>query len=168
MRTRAVLWIAAALCLAAGPTTQPSTVPPSTDQRIDQLLTPAGPPAGQSLPLPGGRTTDATSGHAAVAPGAAALHLLREGTPITDQTGRLNHTPDGQQCVFTFDADGKTMRDPPMILLPNLKLTAMEGLQSGMTRDVKFRVSGTVTEYKSRNYLLLTKVVVVQDYDGEF
>ncbi len=160
MRTRAVLFTAV-LCLAAGP----ATTQPTTDQRIDRLLAPA-PGDGQLLPLPPARAADASSGHAAVAPNAPAMRLVRELTHFTDRLGRVNHTADGQ-AVFTFDTDGKTMRDPPMILLPNLKLGAMEGMQAGSNKDIKFRVSGTVTEYKGRNYLLLDKVVVVQDFDSE-
>ena len=163
MRSRAVL-LTAVLCLAAGPATRPTG---STDQRIDGLLAP-GPSEGKVIPLPPGGAIDRTSGHGAVAPGARPMRLVREGTHLFNRSGRLNHTPDGQTAVFTFDADGKTMGDPPMIILPNLKLGSMEGQVAGLQKDVKFRVSGTVTEYKGRNYLLLDNVVVVQDFDSEF
>ena len=50
-----------------------------------------------------------------------------------------------------------------MLLLPNLKLMLMQDQRNNASRDVKFRVTGMVTEYMGRNYLLLDKVVVVND-----
>ena len=133
----------------------------STDATVDDM-------GGRAPPRPAGRAVDRDSGTAAVAPAAPVVRLVREGTHLVDQTGRLNHAADGQSATFTFDADGRAMRDPPMILLPNLKLAFMEGQQLGLNRDAKFRVSGTVTEYQGRNYLLLDKVVYVQDFDADF
>jgi hypothetical protein len=79
----------------------------------------------------------------------------------------LSHTPDGQQAIFTFDTDGTTLADPPMIILPNLKLLSMENAVTGQSKDVHFRVSGKITEYKGRNYILLDKAVVVADVDQQ-
>jgi hypothetical protein len=45
--------------------------------------------------------------------------------------------------------------------LPNLKLMIMEDVARGNTREPRFRVSGVVTEYRGRNYLLLEKVYVL-------
>jgi hypothetical protein len=47
------------------------------------------------------------------------------------------------------------------VILPNLKLAAMEGAAAVSTRDTRFRVTGTVTEYRGRNYIMLEKVVVI-------
>jgi hypothetical protein len=60
------------------------------------------------------------------------------------------------------------MQDPPMIILPNLKLEMMEQALQGSNRDLKFHVTGMVTEYHSRNYLLLERVVVVPDVVQQF
>ena len=137
--------------------------------RIDHSLDASEPDVGGRPPaLAEGRSTDRTSGAAAVAPGSPVVPVMREGRPIFDQLGRLNRSADGQTDTLTFDADAKTMRDPPMILLPNLRLVTMEQQQLGLTKDVKFRVSGTVTEYRGRNYLLVDKAVVVQDFDADF
>ena len=136
---------------------------------IDHSLDASVPDVGGRRPaLAVGRRTDRTSGRVAVAPGAPTVPLVREGTYLIDQLGRLNRSPDGQTDTFTFDADGKAMRDPPMILLQNLKLVTMEQQQAGLTKDVKFRLSGSVTEYGGRNYLLVDKAVVVQDFDADF
>ena len=55
-----------------------------------------------------------------------------------------------------------------MIILPNLKLELMEQAVSNSNRDLKFRVTGMITEYHNRNYLLLERVVVVPDIVQQF
>jgi len=153
--------------LSTAQTTQPASAT-AADQRMERLLT-SPPAAGAPLPVnTSGITTDATTGKSAVAPGAPALPLVREGTHLIDRIGRLNHSPDGQQAIFTFDTDGKAMADPPMIMMPNLKLQTMEAVVAGRTTDVHFRISGTVTEYKGRNYILLDKAVVLSDVEQPF
>ncbi len=135
---------------------------------MDHLLTS---PSSSERPLVsggGGPGVDISSGKAAVAPGAPTLTLVREGTHLINRSGRLNHSPDGQQAIFTFDADGKTMADPPMIIVPNLKLQSMEAAVTNKSADIHFRVSGTVTEYKGRNYILLDKAVVMADVEQQF
>ena len=91
------------------------------------------------------------------------MNLLREGSYIVDRTGRLTRGADGQTAEFTFDADARTMKDPPFIILPNLKLTQMENAVGASSRDLRFRVTGMVTEYKNRNYVLMEKVVVIPE-----
>ncbi|MDB5319809.1 MAG: hypothetical protein JWN40_1440, partial [Phycisphaerales bacterium] len=75
---------------------------------------------------------------------------------------------DGQTAELTFEADGKALKDPPMIILPNLKLMQMENAVAGNSRDLRFKVTGVVTEYKGRNYILLERVVVVPDVAQQF
>jgi hypothetical protein len=157
------------------PTTQPTTrptgsgvkaVPPS--ELLDSLLKPPT-TSGQVLqPIQDGPIPDATTGKNAVAPGAPQLNLMREGTFIIDKTARLTKSADGQSNELTFEADGKALKDPPMIILPNLALTRMETAVSGASRDLRFRVSGTVTEYNGRNYILMEKVVAVPEVTQQF
>lgn len=180
-------WTCVAVVLAgawpavtSGQTTQPSTghasgastarsTAPSAEQVMNQLLSPVQTPPARQLPVAtAGPMTDATSGKATVAPGAATLNVMREGTFIINRVGRLTRSADGQQAEFAFDADGKAMRDPPVVILPNLKLMQMENAAAGSSRDLRFRVSGMVTEYKGRNYALLDKVVVVPEVDQQF
>ena len=147
--------------------TQPST--PSADQTMSKLL--AQPKNfGQALPpsTQTGPSMDKTTGTAAVAPGAPSLPVVREGTHKIEVAGRLTHSSDGSQAIFTFDSDGAAMKDPPMIVLPNLKLQSMEGIIASKASDVHFRISGTVTEYKGRNYILLDKAVVMADVEKQF
>lgn len=146
------------VCLAQ--TTRPATRP-SPQSLLDQLLTPEQ-GASQVLEPASEQEIDKTTGKGAVAPGAVALPVLREGTYVVDRTGRIKTNSDGQ-TVFLFDADGKTLRDPPMILLPNLLLMSIQTAASNSSRDLHFRITGMVTEYKGRNYILLDKVVVVPE-----
>ncbi|MGC3945402.1 MAG: hypothetical protein QM762_12960 [Chryseolinea sp.] len=99
----------------------------------------------------------------ATAPNAPKLNVLREGSYIVDRIGRLSKTSDPQQWEFAFESDGQALKDPPVVVLPNLKLMMMEDQLKETRRDLKFRVTGMVTEYRGRNYVLLEKVVVVAE-----
>lgn len=141
--------------------------PVSADQMLNQMLSVdahhAMPPAALKPP-----ETDLTSGSGAVAPTAPVVSVLQEQSQIIDRVARLSHSADGTQEEITLESDGTTMEDPPLILLPNLKLSAIEGAASGDVHDPHFRVSGVVTEYRGRNYILLQKVVVMADADRQF
>jgi hypothetical protein len=162
--------------VAAGQTTQPSDAPatptPTPDQVLQQMLNPNGTdknapilpqPAPSAIVAP-----DSTSGAGALAPHAPPVNLLREGTDIIDRVGRIQKNDDGGQVQFVFDSDGRTLRDPPVIILQNLRLMGMEDAAKAANRDLRFRITGSVTEYRGRNYILLDKAVVVQDKDQEF
>ncbi|MGN6626323.1 MAG: hypothetical protein ACTHLN_06860, partial [Tepidisphaeraceae bacterium] len=138
------------------------TQPEPAKDVLNDMLKSAGADKIKPLqPIDGNPVVDKTTVNP-VAPNARPQNLMREGSYIVDRTGRLTKTPDGQ-FEITFDADSQNMQDPPMLLLPNLKLMLMQDQRNGASRDVKFRVTGMVTEYMGRNYLLLDKVVVVND-----
>jgi hypothetical protein len=142
--------------------TNPTTAP-TTQSTYDRLLGSEPTLAERPLQPTPRKTTDASTGIGAMAPGAPQLPTKREGTFIIDRMGRLSRSADGQNWEFTFDADGQALQDPPMKVLPNLKLMVMEeAIDSGGT-DLRFRVSGSLTEYRGRNYILLEKVIVAQD-----
>lgn len=88
--------------------------------------------------------------------------LKREGTIIYDRVGRLEKTPDNQQ-EFRFEADGAAMQDPPMLTLPNQNLMLMESAMRKASGHLKFRITGMVTEYGARNYVLIEKFNVLGD-----
>jgi len=152
---------------ATRPATQPAAAPVSADQMLSRMLKPQGSVAKVLQPA-AEVATDKTSGPGAVAPNAPPVHLMKEGDKVVDRTGRLTSSADGQRMEFVFDSDGRAMRDPPMVLIPNLSLMAMENAVGSSSRDLRFRVTGTVTEYKGRNYLLLEKVMVVADSSQPF
>ncbi len=148
------------------PTTKPADLPPG--QLLDQMLKPQATAPRPLTPVMDAPTIDKTTGAAAIAPGAPQMNLMREGSFLVDRIGRLTKSAEGTQYEFTFDSDGKTMQDPPVIILPNLKLTAMQNAVTGASRDLRFRITGIVTEYSGRNYVLLEKVVVVPDSMQQF
>lgn len=89
-----------------------------------------------------------------------ARRLLREGTFVTDRQGWLR--PVGaERWAMVWDAvrdpkTGATTVDPPMAVLPCLKLMEMRRIVEARPETVTFRVSGRVLVYKGRNYLLPT------------
>jgi hypothetical protein len=163
----------------AGAATAPAAPPPATrqakelssEEMMSQLLKPP-PQAGNRplapLPAVAGGGPDRTSGAGAVAPSAPVVNVLREGTFLVDRTGRLSRSADGSAAEFVFEADGTSLQDPPVVVIPNLKLMQMEDAAQNNTRDVRFRISGMLTEYRGRNHILLEKVVVVPDVLEKF
>jgi len=150
------------------PATQPAVSPlPArsvvpADQLLTQMLRPQAEKATPIQPIVGPPAADASSGAGALAPSAPTVSLLREGTDVVERIGHLRKT-DGDLPEFVYDSDGRALTDPPMLVLPNLKLMQMETAMNSADRDLHFRVTGTVTEYRGRNYILLDKVVVVDD-----
>ena len=164
---------------SSGPTTRPTTSSATTksakDQSAEDMLSQmlkapqeAGKRPLTPLPTTMGGAADRKSGKGAVAPSAPVVNVLREGTFLVDRIGRLSHTTDGSQAEFVFESDGTAMQDPPIVVIPNLKLQQMEDTLTTAIKDPRFRVSGTLTEYRGRNYILLDKVVVVPDILDKF
>jgi hypothetical protein len=158
------------------PTTQPSTRPASTpsrsltaDEMLSQMLRP--PPSGTGervlQPPADPPLRDRTSGRGSVVPNAPAITVMREGTFLVDRTGRLTKSADGT-AEFSFESDGRALRDPPVVIVPSLKLVAMEEAVKAANKDLRFRISGMVTEYRGRNYVLLEKVLVVPEAVQQF
>lgn len=139
------------------PATSPSTSPSTTRQAPD------------AVPLDPGRfagAVDRTSGDGdqVVAPDTPETRLAREGSYVVDRVGRVLPSRDGSGLEFVFDADGQTAAaavDPPMLLVPNLNLMAVERALEA-SQDRRFRVTGRVTEYRGRNYLMLEKVIFLR------
>jgi hypothetical protein len=146
----------------AAPTTRPTTRPagqiPDVDAMMRSLLVPERPRPTPLTPAPD--PPPIATADRPIKPNPPPQNLIREGTVRFDRLGRLTRNADGQQ-EFTFDSDGQTLSDPPMIVLPNRKLMDMENAVKNMGQDLKFRITGTVTEYNGRNYILLDKAVVV-------
>lgn len=150
---------------ATPPTTRPAPAPAPqpADQLLSQMLRPAEQAARPLTPAPQADLRDATTGRGAAAPSAPALPLLREGTFVVDRTGRLLRTETGFGFEFVFESDGRTLRDPPMIILPNSRLQVMEDAVRNANRNLRFRITGVVTEYRGRNGILIEKAIVVPD-----
>ena len=160
------------VCLAQATTRPASTKTLPADQMLGQMLRQSAPgnESGKTLqPSSTDRPAiDKTSGSRATAPGAPSVGVMREGTYVVDRVGRLTHATEKTESEFTFESDGRALRDPPVVILPNLKLMQMENAVQASNRDLRFRITGMVTEYRGRNYVLLDKVVVVPDQAEQF
>ncbi|HEX8322693.1 MAG TPA: hypothetical protein VF595_02155 [Tepidisphaeraceae bacterium] len=146
---------------ALAQTPAPASQPAAAKDVLDEMLKPAAGGRAKPLqPVTGAPVQDKTTLNP-VAPGARPLPLKREGGYVVDRTGRVTKAADSKSVEFNFEADANSMQDPPMVLLPNLALMMMQDQLRLSGRDLRFRVTGMVTEYMGRNYLLLQKVVVV-------
>jgi len=170
MRILLAILILPITCFAQ--TTQPTTRPTKAlpaDQMLTQMLKSSAQqpktlqPSTDAPPM-----NDLTSGFGAVAPGTPTQTLMRERTFIVDRTGRLTRGADNSGKEFTFDSDGKALKDPPVVILPNLNLMMMEDAAKNSARDLRFRITGVITEYRGRNYILIEKAVVVPDTAQSF
>lgn len=148
-------------------TTQPATRPAglSAEEMLNQLLRPTTQSARPLQPIPdgGGGAINRNTGGGAVAPGAPQLHLLPEGTLLVDRVARIAKTADTQQWELTLETDGRLMLDPPLLILPNRTFAAMQNLVTGSSADLKFRITGEVTEYNGRNYILIQRASQIPD-----
>lgn len=90
-------------------------------------------------------------------PGAAA-GLLPERAMLVDRVGRV--VPGDKWWTLVFENRGRQAADQPIRLLPSRLLESAISLSRGGTQAPVFIVSGEVTTYESRNYLLLRKVLV--------
>jgi hypothetical protein len=140
--------------------------PVSADQMLKEMLSADKPPA-PAQSNANSTANDSTSGSGALAPNAPVVTVLPEQAQIFDRVCRLGPCSDGLQQQLTFDADGSTLRDPPLIVLPNLKLADLEKA-AGDQHNTRIRATGMVTEYRGRNYILLQKIVVMADSDRQF
>jgi len=174
-----ILFVLMVATLAIGQSKTPATRPAnaatapgdmrymSSDQVFEQMLKPSTRPSKQLAPLPEQAVQDSKSAGGAVKPNAPPVVEVREGTMIVDRLGRISHTEAGQ-AEFSFESDGKALRYPPMLLLPNLTLNQIEDQITASNRDLRLRVTGVDTEYKGRNYLLLEKVIVPPEVVQQF
>jgi hypothetical protein len=115
------------------------------DSAIDEPP-PATPTAtAQPNGTPDGATTESSSSTTAL--------RLREGTQFTD---RLGHFQQQGEAVVFVDDQGRELGG-----LPNLNLERVLRMLKGVEEpdSIAWSVSGTVTEYGGRNYLLITRAV---------
>jgi hypothetical protein len=89
------------------------------------------------------------------AAGEPQLPTLQEDKRLFNREGRIAIDDDGR-TVFVFDSG-----DPPMRLLENSLRQYLEGVTDLGKLYARWRVSGLITEYRGKNYLLLSKVVRV-------
>lgn len=82
----------------------------------------------------------------------------REGTFLVEQMGQLTHNKKGE-AIFTFEKAGRTQQ---LTLMANSNLARMEDAAASAGGSQEFEVTGMMTEYKGKNYLLVDRVVIAQ------
>ena len=90
---------------------------------------------------------------------------VREGDPVINRQGRLGKDTKGT-ALFVYESDGAALNEPPLILLPCQKLEKMEQLAKKKP-NAKFMVTGEITVYHGKGYLLLRKAMLYHDL-GQF
>ena len=161
---RSGCWKASAIIppAATAPNVAGGTVPATqtSDSTLQELLHPA-PIGTPRVPLSASPlVVPAAPG---VAPDQQPVVRLREGQNVWNRVGRLVKDEKTGQWMFTFDADGKEMKDPPVGLLPCRMLMAMEKASEDGAKSVRFRISGEVTEYHGKNYMIVRYMQTVRD-----
>jgi len=137
---------------APAPATQPAA-PAGPDDVLEALrservsrpvLAPAGEPTPDAVPEP-------SEAPGAAPPAAPAL--------VVDRVVRILPDSAAAWWLARYEADN-TLRDQPVRLLPCRLLGRAEELCSGPAGETRaFRVSGEVTVYRGRHYLLLRKLI---------
>ncbi len=79
---------------------------------------------------------------------------LKQDSILADRTGYIKQKPDGG-WVFEFDALGRNTSSVSLELLPCRALAMARARQGKMPGELRFKVSGIVTKYQDRYYLLL-------------
>ena len=122
-------------------------------------------PLSNRKPLQGnkqpGVTSQSSKGRAPGTGGGRMRSDMKEGAMVVDRVGRLDYDSDEQMWLFAFESDASHLSEPPIGLLPCRLLEVMERETYQSPQRVKYRVSGRVTKYQNRNYLLLRKVLFV-------
>ncbi|MFA5424530.1 MAG: hypothetical protein WC374_11810 [Phycisphaerae bacterium] len=79
---------------------------------------------------------------------------LRQDSILSDRTGYIKQDASGN-WIFQFDALGRNTSDVYLILLPCQKLAEVQRKQGKMAGEYRFKVSGIVTKYQGRFYMML-------------
>jgi hypothetical protein len=87
--------------------------------------------------------------------------LLREGAFVASARGRAVRGRSGRMFfIFDKDAQGRTL--PPMVLQQNQHLASLERLAGRTDDQTRLLVTGLVSVYNNRNFLLLTATPLVE------
>ncbi len=86
------------------------------------------------------------------------------GAMIVGRLGRLRRNEDAGWWQFHFESERDILYEPPMRVLPNRLLEAMETIMETTGRTtVRFKVSGEITTYRGQRYLLIRRMLVYRD-----
>lgn len=153
-------WLVAAALVASGSRDLASQESDSTAATQQQSPTPTTPSDPSATPLPriadSVPATDANDAEPLAKPGdgtSAPRLRLREGTHLKDRLGRFRQN--GESLSFV-DEDGRELGG-----LPNLNLERIIRMLKTVDEpeSVWWSVSGAVTEFAGKNYLLISRAV---------
>ena len=91
---------------------------------------------------------------------------LKQNSIIVDKSGYIVEQP-GNRVVFIFDAIGRNLSSVSISLLPCQVLELAQQKQAEVPEQIRFKISGILTAYKDKNYLLLQKATRIYSY-GNF
>ena len=78
---------------------------------------------------------------------------------MVDRVVRIVKCRDGDWWEAHFQSDN-TLREPPLRIHPSLMLVRAQSLSRAMgLADLKLRISGQITYYRGRRFLLLRKLL---------
>ena len=79
---------------------------------------------------------------------------------VIDRLGRILYDSDRKIWQFVFEADGQSLAEPPLVLLPCRLLEQLEAHLMRAPAPLLFRVSGEPNEFRQGRYLMLRKAVI--------
>lgn len=122
------------------------------------LLMPGGIRLQTPGPTPGPSPASTSQQNGSRSGGAAGRH--REGFDLVEQTGTFR--PAGDRIVF-FSDDGRLR----LVVLENLALQRVAAMLAANPEPLRWKVTGTLTEYRNVNYLLLRRVELISPHRPE-
>ncbi|MCK5114261.1 MAG: hypothetical protein KAR11_05815 [Phycisphaerae bacterium] len=109
------------------------------------------------------KTRDAAENQESVAPAGKKPFESGKKTLVIDRIVRIKKKDKQGWWEVRFKSDN-TLREPPMRILPNKTFEEARGMTQTLgTRDLELRISGIVTHYKGRRYLIIRKVLPERD-----
>lgn len=90
-------------------------------------------------------------------------NLRKEGEFVRERVGRLSYDPQTQAPLFSFEADSANLQGSPLGILFSQELARMEDAVKKSSLDLRFRISGMITRYRDRNYLLIERADLAPD-----
>jgi hypothetical protein len=88
---------------------------------------------------------------------AAPASLIPEGQTISRRRGRMIRLPAGEWAIaFDTGPQHETNLDRPLVLLPSQNLQRMQAWAGRFADTVPIEISGRVTQYRGRNFLIPT------------
>ncbi|MDK1031141.1 MAG: hypothetical protein QGD94_03980 [Planctomycetia bacterium] len=121
------------------------------------------PPAVKEIPIPPIPEVDEDTFSPGVRPKQVKrVPMIAEGKRLVNREGRLvrRTTGDGAQkteeVVFVLDSG-----DKPIRLSPNKLRESMENMSDYGDKPIRFRISGLVSVYRGKNYILLSKTIMI-------